>query len=623
MSNDTNQAPPAAPAEESEVALAFKLQQCKNEIYGLAIQVAARDEQLASLTADLAKADKRIEEQSAEWRQIRDEKITLQSDLAAARKDAEEAKAERDNMAGFAAAVEMGLEWTGDGYSWNPKEGDYREKPGDAIWRHGHNINMERSRLTATITALRAELEACKSDFNALLEGKTLALTERDAATAQLAAREAEVAGLKAKLETNKAAMGFDKASLVESLEVKTAALDRWHAESQGLIAERDALQAERDSALTASEDFLRNGKLWQERAEKAESEAAALREELEKAEERNAMLQGHLNDFDMAASRARNALKSIGSPEIENGVALTLADRIHRIGSSKVVAEQSAASLAQVIAAGHPDFPDPLGTSGSKLRKFVHRAESLIAGYVAALREELEALAKWVEVNVGSIKGPSCRKCGRIVAKRVNGCCKECDPMKLAALLPAQPVKQPEGLPTPEQHPNGLHGRYRITKHDGTPCDPRAFYFVLRLDPHGDDPEHIKACQKAALAYVAHSPKHLRQMASELQDRVCEFMQPEKPEGFGRPKLPSEHARDSFKQPAPEPSPAEATVAPAPLVAFEIVNTRTGEKAWANTYSEEDEEFTRHYEDGGYITYDTTRGWTRATRTSAAGEGK
>ena len=38
------------------------------------------------------------------------------------------------------------------------------------------------------------------------------------------------------------------------------------------------------------------------------------------------------------------------------------------------------------------------------------------------------------------------------------------------------------------EENPNGLHGRYIVTKASGEPVDERAIYFVLRLDQHGDD---------------------------------------------------------------------------------------------------------------------------------------
>ena len=66
-------------------------------------------------------------------------------------------------------------------------------------------------------------------------------------------------------------------------------------------------------------------------------------------------------------------------------------------------------------------------------------------------------------------------------------------------------------------ENPNGLHLRYIIKKANGEPIDPRARYFVLRFDRHGDDPKHIAACQKALLVYAAEIEPHLPQLAFEL----------------------------------------------------------------------------------------------------------
>lgn len=79
-------------------------------------------------------------------------------------------------------------------------------------------------------------------------------------------------------------------------------------------------------------------------------------------------------------------------------------------------------------------------------------------------------------------------------------------------------PVPKGGWLPTPEENPNGLHGRYKVTKADGSPCDPKAIYFVLRIDGNGSDLEHIAACRLAAMKYVQNAPDHLQQMANELQ---------------------------------------------------------------------------------------------------------
>ncbi len=69
--------------------------------------------------------------------------------------------------------------------------------------------------------------------------------------------------------------------------------------------------------------------------------------------------------------------------------------------------------------------------------------------------------------------------------------------------------------------NPGGLHKRYAITKANGTPCDPNALYFVLRLDSGGSDREHIKACRSAAIAYtqaILNGPAFaLHEMATDL----------------------------------------------------------------------------------------------------------
>lgn len=52
------------------------------------------------------------------------------------------------------------------------------------------------------------------------------------------------------------------------------------------------------------------------------------------------------------------------------------------------------------------------------------------------------------------------------------------------------------------EQNPEGLHRRYIVSRADGSPVDPSAVYFVLRLDSGGSDATHIAACRAAARAY-------------------------------------------------------------------------------------------------------------------------
>ena len=84
--------------------------------------------------------------------------------------------------------------------------------------------------------------------------------------------------------------------------------------------------------------------------------------------------------------------------------------------------------------------------------------------------------------------------------------------------------------LPTREENPEGLHQRYHITKADGTPCDPAAVYFVLRLDKVPNDPSkrprdpaHVEACRKAVLCYADNVPPHLRMLAADLRRYIEE----------------------------------------------------------------------------------------------------
>jgi hypothetical protein len=65
-----------------------------------------------------------------------------------------------------------------------------------------------------------------------------------------------------------------------------------------------------------------------------------------------------------------------------------------------------------------------------------------------------------------------------------------------------------------------GLYGRYIVRKADGSPTDPRAEYFVLRLDEHGSDPIHIEACRAAAMVYADLIEPYLPQLAADLRLR-------------------------------------------------------------------------------------------------------
>lgn len=79
--------------------------------------------------------------------------------------------------------------------------------------------------------------------------------------------------------------------------------------------------------------------------------------------------------------------------------------------------------------------------------------------------------------------------------------------------------------FPSVNENPDGLHGRYAIAKANGQPVDPRAMYFVLRLDGLGSDPAHIAACRRAIREYVLHirefNVQHLWKLADDLETLV------------------------------------------------------------------------------------------------------
>ncbi|MFA5430078.1 MAG: hypothetical protein WC329_02845 [Candidatus Omnitrophota bacterium] len=73
---------------------------------------------------------------------------------------------------------------------------------------------------------------------------------------------------------------------------------------------------------------------------------------------------------------------------------------------------------------------------------------------------------------------------------------------------------------PTAEDKRDGLKQKYQILHADGTPCDPNAKYFVLRLDFHDDcDTQHIGSCREAALTYVVCISSHLPRLAADLRE--------------------------------------------------------------------------------------------------------
>ena len=76
------------------------------------------------------------------------------------------------------------------------------------------------------------------------------------------------------------------------------------------------------------------------------------------------------------------------------------------------------------------------------------------------------------------------------------------------------------KNIPNQEENPKGLHQKYIVSKANGKPVDPRAEYFVMRLDEHGSDPKHIQACRKAVLKYAFEIREHLPQLSNDLFER-------------------------------------------------------------------------------------------------------
>jgi hypothetical protein len=65
-----------------------------------------------------------------------------------------------------------------------------------------------------------------------------------------------------------------------------------------------------------------------------------------------------------------------------------------------------------------------------------------------------------------------------------------------------------------------GLLPKYHVTKTDGSPVDPGAEYFCLRLDWGGSDPIHIAACRAAVRCYAEQIQNHLPALAQDLLQR-------------------------------------------------------------------------------------------------------
>lgn len=75
------------------------------------------------------------------------------------------------------------------------------------------------------------------------------------------------------------------------------------------------------------------------------------------------------------------------------------------------------------------------------------------------------------------------------------------------------------KSIPTQEQNPKGLHQRFYVEKLNGE-TDPKAEYFVLRLDNNGKDPNHINACRIGIQAYATAIEPFIPELAKDLKER-------------------------------------------------------------------------------------------------------
>lgn len=66
-----------------------------------------------------------------------------------------------------------------------------------------------------------------------------------------------------------------------------------------------------------------------------------------------------------------------------------------------------------------------------------------------------------------------------------------------------------------------GLYGKYRIEKNDGSPVDPKAVYFTLRLDTDPHAREAIRAYIESCRAEQPELAKDLQDLLGEIYRRV------------------------------------------------------------------------------------------------------
>jgi hypothetical protein len=78
-----------------------------------------------------------------------------------------------------------------------------------------------------------------------------------------------------------------------------------------------------------------------------------------------------------------------------------------------------------------------------------------------------------------------------------------------------------------------GLLRRYIIRKADKSPVDPKAEYFVLRLDMGAKDWSHVQACRKAILAYASAIAFHSPELAKDIYAKYANGFERFEPSGL------------------------------------------------------------------------------------------
>lgn len=78
--------------------------------------------------------------------------------------------------------------------------------------------------------------------------------------------------------------------------------------------------------------------------------------------------------------------------------------------------------------------------------------------------------------------------------------------------------------MQTQAENPDGLNKRYKLAHADGRPVDPKAIYFVLRLDGHANNMGHVRACREAARVYCQNAPNSMKVVANQLDALLDEI---------------------------------------------------------------------------------------------------